>query len=570
MSAPASNVDADIQAAFNGAQPPPVASNVDDDVKAAFQTPATTNTQELDLGTYNTELEEAKGNPLATSKDFYKGLARGALGTFESATAGNQKAATRETAALSERYGLTTSSPEGLAGQTVGGFLAPLPGGPVGKGMVLSSLDRPQSISAAAASPQLANVSPELRQVVSQSRGSLNSEALNRHIQAESLPVPVRLTEGQATQNPVTLSQEVNSRGTVPGLAERYNEQNGALVQNLQELRDRVGPDVFSTNPVEHGDTLIASYKAKDAAAQAAITEKYQALKDANGGNFPVDGQQFVSNADKALSSNMKRPFLPSGVRTTIDEFRDGSTPMTFENFENLRTTLAAEARKASRSGDGNAAAAVNLVREQLESLPMAGGSAKVKALADTARSAAKARFDALREDPAYNAAVNDSVTPDRFVNRFVINGARDDVATMRANLADDPTALQTMSVATLDHLRNQAVGTTGNFRQSGYNKALQGLDPKLNSLVDRETSEHLANLGEVARNVQAQPSGSFVNNSNTAVAAANMGKSIAEQAVNAKTLGIGGTLGRKFLEGRAARAAAEKSLAPGAGIRND
>lgn len=457
----------------------------------------------------------------------------------------------------------------------VGGALTSAAEAPLSAQEILTrnAQSSPQSMGAAAAAPKVLATSPELQQAIvrsaQQTGGAINPESVSRHIEADSLPVKIQLTPGQALQDPATISNEMNNRARTPGLPELLNRQNRALTENVQALRDQVGPDVFTTNHVEHGDTLIQAYKDKDAPIRADISAKYQALKDANGGEFPVDGQQFVANADRALKSNMKRPFLPAGVESTLQDFRNGE-PMSFENFENLRTTLSSEARKAERSGDGNAAAAVNLVREQLENLPMSDVAAPVKALADEARNAAKARFDALRADPAYNAAINDTVAPDDFVRKFVIGGKRDDVATMRENLADNPTATQTMSVAALDHLRKAAaIDDMGNgtFSQAGYNKALQALGPKVSSLVDPKTSESLQTLGNVARYTQAQPKGAYVNNSNTLVAAlGEHAMSAGENLLNAKT-GIGGTLVRKAVENRALKKAAKETMTPYGGM---
>lgn len=434
--------------------------------------------------------------------------------------------------------------------------------------------ESPQSQGAAAAAPRVGQTSPELRQAIvsaaQKTGGAVNPDALARHVEADTLPVPIQLTEGQALQDPVRLSVEQNMRGQQTALSDRFSAQNGQLKQNLQAIRDEAGPDVFSANPVEHGDTLINAYKAKDAAAQADIKAKYQALADANGGDLPVDGEAFVNAADAALKKQMKAPFLPAPVQSVLQGLRDGG-PMTMENFENLRTTLAAEGRKADRAGDGNAEAAISTVRDALENVPMQAGSAQIKALADSARSAAKARFDMLRDDPAYKAAVNDSVAPDRFVQKFVIGAPRDQVALMKSNLADNPVAQQTMGVATVDHLRRSAgvddMGN-GNFSQANYNKQLQALGPKIRQLVSPSTAETLEQLGNVARYTQAQPRGSFVNNSNTLVGSlAEHGAGVLEHIANAKTGGIGGTLVRGALNKRAAQAAAQRALAPGAGL---
>lgn len=434
-----------------------------------------------------------------------------------------------------------------------------------------------KSAGAAGAAVDLTKLSPELKgaveQAVQQTGGAVNPEVLARQIQADSLPVKVRLSEGQATGDERLISLEQNARGKSETYSKGFNQQNKDLVENLRVMRDEIGPEVFSTNPTEHADTLISRYKALDEAAKAEITAKYKALEDANGGQLPVNGSAFVAASDAALAKKMKGRYLPSEVRGDIEEFRDNAGFMSFEQFENLRTNLATEARKAERSGDGNAAAAINIVRRELEALPMDGAGTELKALADDARASAKARFDALDADPAYKAAVNDSVTPDAFVQKFVINGARDNVSRLSAAMSGDPSAAQTLKVATLEHLRKSAGidnGYNGNFTQAGYNKALQGLEPKLGFLLDPKTAETARNLGDVARYTQFQPRGSFVNNSNTDVAAAarEYGLDVLEGAINAKTLGI--PIASQIRE-RANKAKiekqAQKTFAPGAGL---
>jgi hypothetical protein len=433
-----------------------------------------------------------------------------------------------------------------------------------------------QSMGAAAAAPRLTSLSPELQEgvkrAVQQTGGAVAPETLTRHVEADSLPVKISLTEGQATQDPQLISQEMNNRGRTPAMVARLNEQNQQLIDNVRELRERVGPDVFTTNPVDHGATLIDAYKTKDAPIKADISAKYKALEDANGGQFPLDTDSFVKSTDAALSKALKSNSVPSDLSATLNEFRNGRQ-MTFEDFESLRSD-AADATRTST--DGRQRAAAGIIRDQLEKMPLTEDAAKLKPLADAARSAAKARFDALEADPAYDAAVHDKVPEDRFVQRFVTgpSATRNGVSTMRSNLADNPVATQTMGVAALDHLRQSAgidpMGN-GNFGQASFNKALLALDPKLKSLVDPGTADQLGTLGNVARYVQFQPRGSFVNNSNTFVGAlAEHGKSMAEGAAN-KILGAGvvpvGTMVREAAKNNQATKAAAKSLAPGAGL---
>jgi hypothetical protein len=436
-----------------------------------------------------------------------------------------------------------------------------------------SMMNDPQSISAARAAPALDTASPELKAAVEaaaqKTGGAVNPQVLERHVEADSLPVKMQLTEGQATQNPALISQEQNMRGKQPDLANRFNQQNGQLVQNLQAIRDQVGPEVFSTNPVEHGETLINAYKDKDAAAQADISQKYQELRDANGGQFPVDAQKLLDNASANLHSQLLYDHAPKPIMSTLGRLADDGN-MTFENFESLRTNLARIQR--SPVADGNEKAAAGIIRNSMENLPLADGAAQLKPLADTARAAAKAQFSALDVDPAYKAAVNDTVPPDRFVQKYIVSAPKEDVATMKSNMADNDQATQTMGVAALDHLRSKAgidSQGNGNFSQAGYNRYLEAISPKAGILFDPQTSGQLQTLGNVARYTQFQPRGSYVNNSNTFTASmADYGKSALEGAANVAAKGVPvGTWTRQALQNRATAKSVQKSLEPGAGL---
>ena len=406
----------------------------------------------------------------------------------------------------------------------------------------------------------------------------VNVPTLQRHIEADSLPIPVRLTEGQATGDIVKLSNEQNRRGQDPALAQRFNEQNNQLVENLGAIRETAAPDVYGTKTIENSQSIIDAYKKIDDAKNTDIRTAYKALEDANGGQFPVDGKTLANNADNLLSKKLKTEFLPSSIRSQLERFKAGEK-MTFEQFEAMRTNLAAEIRKAERSGDGNAAMASSLVRQALEDLPMPEGvAANLKAIADNARNLAKQRFDMLRKDPAYKAAVDDTVPADKFMNKFVINGINKNIKTMADHLGRNSEAHQHMAAGTINWLKDKAgiVDETGNFSQAGYNRALKQLDAtnNLNEIFTPESASKLKTLGNVARYTQAQPRGAFVNNSNTLVGAlAERAKQltgkVAEQGLNLAVPYM--QLGTSLMEMRARRAAAaesKKALEVGAGTK--
>jgi hypothetical protein len=424
----------------------------------------------------------------------------------------------------------------------------------------------------------LQTATPEFQQLYgNMALDNVNTPVVLRHLEGDSLPVPVRLTEGQATGDLVKISKEQNTRGTPEGqaLAYRLNEQNKALVDNVPLIREKAAPDVYSTRTIESSEALIDAYKALDADRSAQITSAYKKLEDANGGTFPVDGVQLAKNADALLSKKLKTNFVPPEIAADLKRFREGE-PMTFEQFEALRTNLAAEIRKAERSGDGNRSMASSLVYQALEDLPLQGSAAQLKPLADTARGLAKSRFDALKKDPAYKAAVNETVPADKFFDKYVIRGVNKNVNTMVETLGRDSVGHQHIKAGTINWLSDKAgiVDGKGNFSQANYNKALKSLDDVRNyqEIFDPETQLQLKTLGNVANYTQFQPRGSYVNNSNTLVGyLANKAAGGAEALGNVAGLKfVGGypvgTEARKFIRSRKEKAAVEKSLEPGAG----
>lgn len=440
------------------------------------------------------------------------------------------------------------------------------PGGSVGAMATPNTAIIQQALSVA---------SPELKAQISNIPvNKVNIPTLQRHIEADTLPTPVRLTEGQATGDVVKLSKEQNRKGQDPVLAQRFNEQNGQLIDNLEKFRERAAPDAYGAKTIDHSQSILDAYKTLDNTLTTNIDAKYQALRDAAGGQFPVDAPKLLQNVQNSLKKQLLSNDAPPSQFKELQRLAE-SNSMTFEDFLSLRRNLGNVARTAQ---DGNVRTAASLMIKELENLPLQEGARQLKPLADQARKAARDRFQMLERDPAYRAAVNDTVPADKFLEKFVINGHNKNVQAMIDHLGADSVARQHMAAGTINYLRDRAgiIDNQGNFSQSGYNKALKFLDDsnKLPLIFDGETSTGLKTLGNVARYTQAQPRGSFVNNSNTLVGAlaeraATLTKTGIEQGLNIGVPGL--QLGSQIMEMRARRAAAketEKALAPGAGIR--
>lgn len=418
------------------------------------------------------------------------------------------------------------------------------------------------------------SASPELKTVVEQTRKRgkpINEEALQRHLEADELGV--HLTEGQATRDPSQISWEQNNRGKYPQLAERFNAHNKELISAANDIKAKAAPDVDVADQVTGGDKLIKSYETKLDVEHANIKELYNKMNEANGGKFPVDGKAIVKAVEASPEWDFKKDFLPAPVQKILDRIASGKQEMNFAGFESLRTTLASEMRKAERAGDGNASYALKIVRNEMEKLPLAEGTASVKSLADAARAANSALHAKLKADPAMDAVDSGKAFADDFARKYVIGAKRQHIQAMKESLGDDPEALQTLSAVTMNHLKQSAglKSDSDNFSQAGYRTALDKLGPKLDDLMPGEGARLARQLGNVAFYTQQQPRGSFVNNSNTTVAGkvVEAGKTGAEMGVNMLVPGAQlGSMARNAAKARAERNRLTEVLQPGAGIR--
>ena len=411
------------------------------------------------------------------------------------------------------------------------------------------------------------NASPELRDKLKNAADDpISQEAVKRYLQADALPIKMPMSKGQATGDIQKMADEWNARGKVKEYGELFDKQNPILIDNINAIADRAAPRASGHDHIDNGNALIDAYKSIDDAAKADISAKYKALEEANGGQFPLDGKSFVDAADAALSKKLKTHYVPADVRATLNDLRDGGK-MTFEDFETLRSDLADTARSAA---DGKVRAAANIVRQQLEDMPMPEGAEHLKPLADAARSAAKQRFANLDSDPAYKAAATDSIHADDFVKNYIIKGKKENLAKMQEAVGSDPVAKESIAASAINYLKSKAgiINDRGDFNQRGYNKALEELSPRLNYLFDPVTVQQIQALGDVSNYVMARPKSGLFNHSNTFSAAA---KEMAEGTLNAATGGKSGLVintARNILGGRKQARIAAEELKPGAGVK--
>jgi hypothetical protein len=410
---------------------------------------------------------------------------------------------------------------------------------------------------------------PELKaQLAKENPANIDPKVLQRYVDADS--VGVQLMKGQATQDPNLISFERNVRAEDPRLVERLSQQNKALQEKVGEVKEKSAPDVFAPDYVANAEGAMEFIGNKIKQNETAVGDAYKKLDEFGAGKIEVDSKTFGENAIKALSEKEDIDFLPSIIKSKIDSYVGGK-PMNFAQYENLRTQIARETRKAQRADDGNAVHALTLVRGELEKLPLIGETVEAKALADKARATAKAEFDLLnRDSPNYNKVyadlVNGKTDTKDFIQSAVLRSKNKDFA-KTMELFDDPTAKQHLRAGALDIIIKDSTDASGNFKPAKFAKAIENLDvnKKLDVLFGEE-AQTLRKIAETGQLVEARPTGTYVNEPNTALAlAAQYGKKLAGQI---PVVGRVIEPAQQLLAESQAKKAVSESLRPGAGVK--
>jgi len=441
---------------------------------------------------------------------------------------------------------------------------------PQAQQLAMQNAGAAQTVNKTVLDQAIASATPELAaELKTVNPADLHSDALARHLEADSLPIPVRLTKGQALQDPNIISRERNERGVKEQYVEHFNQQNKDLMANAQAIKERTAPNVFTTDYVDDAGNAIGFVNDIKKNNVEATKTAYKDLEALGGGKFPIDAQTFGKNALSALSKGEESEFLPEVFKRRIDEYASGKKEMNFDNFENLRTQIA----KASRAtDDGNVRHALSVVRQELEDIPMPGATAELKIAADNARSLAKHDFELEKTNDLYNKVVNGKADTKDFIQNFVVRSKNADFQNSLNLLKDNPQAIEHLRSGTLDYLTREATDASGNFSTAKFNKAINKMDVdgKLDALFGGD-AQMLRNLVKTGQYVEARPKGAFVNESNTFVASAKaLAASGLEKALNATTANVVpiGTMGREALQNRAIKQQTKEALKPGAGVK--
>lgn len=372
-----------------------------------------------------------------------------------------------------------------------------------------------------------------------QSGQPLNPDSVRRLADFRNIgATPLR---GDVTQDPGAITRQRNlskrqanvDNPIGPNISQITNENAGRVISTL----DNVAESPLDT--IATGQRIIQSVQADDAARKAGVDALYADARSAAGRDIPLNRSQFVSQAFDNLEQSGRVPFLPGEVRTILNGISDGTYPFNVQTIDNLKTILASASRGAK---DGNTKAAIGAVREALENVqpvtakvPTTGKELVTQETAaamrfgdslpgptlekfDKARAASKSRFDWQESSGFIEDALN-GATPDKFVQKHVINSPVEELAALRQQIAGDQETMQAVRRQLVEYVasRGNVNAESRTFSSAGMEKAFRQIgDRKWQMFFSQEELQQLRSAINVARYMQAQPIGSAVNNSNT------------------------------------------------------
>ena len=359
-------------------------------------------------------------------------------------------------------------------------------------------------------------------------------KTLENHINFEEFGM--KATPGEASQNVALLSDEYNAVKSNPELAARLQERDPKLIEGFNKITEDFAPEAHAPNQPARASTVLEGLKEKYVGREADTSQKYQALRDANGGEFPIDGKLFADNAIKQLHKDLSYEATPPVLLKALERFSNGET-MTFEQFERLRTLTATEMRKGGTEGH-----TAGVIRQALEDLPLTGDAATtLKPLADAARSAAREQKQLMDpKSPKYNAAYTAAANDTRslaeiaqniphpasanFFEKHVVGKGASEMQLRRAmdELAGNQAAIDELRAGVIHEAKTKSgvKDDAGSVSQAALNDFInKQMTGKLDAALGAEGAAKLRRLSDVATKSEHVRKGGYANVSKTAIA---------------------------------------------------
>jgi hypothetical protein len=377
---------------------------------------------------------------------------------------------------------------------------------------------------------------------------ALDPKALERQIQLESLPVPIRsASKGQLNRDPRQLQQEELLKSTDAGkeLVGDALDQNRKISENIDFLRNKTGGKPLSD--MELGRSLQdKNLRAKQSSVKAEVEALYDEAEAAGEKAGPVDSEPLRQWLKDPLNRE-NLPALEKGLKAYARE--DGA--LTVKQLEDIRQDINAERATPGKSAF-YAKKAIAVIDDVLDK---SGGPLYKKA-----RAAYKAERVEFRDQAAVQRLVKDKTRTDRQTaledthNKVVVQGSVEQLVQVRDSLTKGGTpetrsrgveAWKDLAATTIEKIKAEATKGVSN-QSSEANSTYVSLkraidrvgDEKLELLIGKESTTQLRQVLKAAETLKTEPGGTGVRGSNTV----NKIMNILDKTLITKIPGIGPT----------------------------
>ena len=365
-------------------------------------------------------------------------------------------------------------------------------------------------------------------------QGASRTEA--RQVTAEGLPVPIKLTEGQATRDPQQLRFEVETAKGDKGAAlrQRAAEQNEQFQKNFDSFVDQTEAQAIDMVQVGRNveDALMAEVK-RD---KTAIKVAYKNAEKAGELEAPVTLPGVVSHLNESAPDAATAPLLNVARSRAIQlgiAADDGTG-----NLIPLETTLKNAERYRQALGQATNYDAPNIRQAAiLKGEIDAGTESAAGALYRSARRLRENFGEKYEKRAIVSQLVNKrrgssdrQVALEDVFKESILNGSREDLSYLRSALTKTKNeqgqqAWKDLQGATVNWLKdeatkNSATDQAGNriVSAAGLDRAIKRLDQgnRLDFVLGKQHAQTMRDMNDLAKVLFTAPPG-VVNTSNTA-----------------------------------------------------
>ena len=342
----------------------------------------------------------------------------------------------------------------------------------------------------------------------------LDPAALLRKADFEAAGMPATL--GQITRDPSQYAKEQNLRG-VAGVGEPImdvlNTQTRKAQTDIADVAKGGGIDTVKT-----GQQVGKVLESLDEGMRKNVSAQYNAARDSTGKTLDVPLGGLASDAARIMKTFGDR--VPSGVVAHLKEygiFGDSgkqTKTFTFEDADNLI--------KVINQNVGSEKATNTALGQMRDAVKRAMMDAPAEDVFAPARDAARARFQLHSEVPALEAAASQDLTPDKFIQKYVVSAPTAESARLATLLQNtNPEAFNAARAELGAVIQRAAFGenpaSDAALKPAALAGILRNLGPqKLEAWFGPETAEQLSRLARVGGYAGSIPGRAAVSTSNS------------------------------------------------------